>query len=569
MNNCKKMLSKIFIIGVFFIVVLYLPVEAAVSFTPEEKLYIAEQDVLKAVTIGGAAPIQYIDSNGEINGISKEVLSEISDMTGLTIDYEIYNTMEEALESGFDIFFGMTLNYTSEDMVLSHPFLKSETILYINSSLDSTRLDDKLYAAVKGGILPEGIKEENTIYFNTREESINAVELGRADYGYGNSYSIAFYTIQNGYNNIVAIPRQKESREYCMGIKAGNELLFSIVNKSIDSIDEGRIQDIILNETMHIERKITPSMILRAYGKEIIFVSLLALSVLLYSFISYIRINKKLRIQNRRHERLAQISNEYLYEYSPKDDRLELSDKCVRLFGMQEVFYKVSDIMKSILSGDISDGYISMIRLPLADGEERIFKAVNSIVRDDYGRVDSIMGKLIDISKEVAEKEELLMKSQIDGLTGLYNATTTKELIVDRIRSKDKHKTDALILLDCDNFKNINDTLGHLTGNQVLEDLGRSLKITFRSTDIIGRIGGDEFCIYMKDIPSAEFIHAKCEQLSRLVKKIMEKELVSVSIGVAIVNEEKSYEDLFKKADDNMYTAKRKGRDQFYVYDTE
>jgi len=563
------MLSKIFIIGVFFIVGFYLPVEAAVSFTPEEKLYIAEQDALKAVTIGGAAPIQYIDSNGEIRGISKEVLSEISDMTGLDFEYGIYNTMGEALESGFDIFFGIPFNYASKDMVLSHPFLKSETILFINSSMDSTRLDDKLYAAVKGGILSEGIKEENTIYFDTREESIDAVESGRADYGYGNSYSIAFYTIQNGYNNIVAIPREKESREYCMGIKAGNELLFSIVNKSIDSIDEGRIQDIILNETMHIERKITPSMILRAYGKEIILVSLLALSVLLYSFISYIHINKKLRIQNRRHERLAHISNEYLYEYSPKDDRLELSDKCVRLFGTQEVFCKVSDIMKSILSGDISDGYLSMIRLPLADGGEGTFKAVNSIVCDDYGRVDSIMGKLIDISEEVAEKEELLMKSQIDGLTGLYNATTTRELIVDRIHSKEKHKMDALILLDCDNFKNINDTLGHLTGNQVLEDLGRSLKITFRSTDIIGRIGGDEFCIYMKDVPSAEFIYSKCAQLSTLFRKTIEKELVSVSMGVAIVNEERSYEDLFKMADDNMYTAKRKGRDQFYVYDTD
>jgi len=556
------MLSKIFIIGVFFIAGFYLPVEAAVSLTLEEEMYIAGQDVLKAVTIGGVAPIQYMASNGEIHGISRDIMNEISDMTGLAFEYGIYNTTNEALKSDFDIIFGIPLTYASEDMVLSHPFLKSQTILYINSSLDSTRLDDKLYAAVKGGTLPEGIKEENAIYFDTREESIAAVDAGRADYGYGNAYSIAFYIIQNGYNNIVTIPREKESREYCMGIKVGNDILLSIINKSIKAIDEDHMQSIILSETMRIERKITPGMILRAYGKEIILVSLLALSVLLYSFISYIRINKKLRIQNRRHERLAQISNEYLYEYSPKDDRLELSDKCVRLFGIEEVFYKVSDIMKSILSGDISDGYISMIRLPLADGGEGIFKAVNSIVRDDYGRVDSIMGKLIDISKEVAEKEELLMKSQIDGLTGLYNATTTRELIVDRIRSKEKHKMDALILLDCDNFKNINDTLGHLTGNQVLEDLGRSLKITFRSTDIIGRIGGDEFCIYMKDVPSAEFIHAKCEQLGTLVKKIMEKELVSVSIGVAIVNEERSYEDLFKMADDNMYTAKRRGRDQ-------
>lgn len=562
MNNCKKMLSKIFIIGVFFTAAFYLPVEAAVSFTQEEELYIAEQDTLKAVTIGGAAPIQYIDSNGEIQGISKEVLNEISDMTGFAFEYEIYNTVEEALKSDFDIFFGIPLSYASGNIVLSRPFLKSQTILYINSSLDSTGLDDKLYAAVKGGILPEGIKEENTIYFDTREDSLDAVESGRADYGYGNSYSIAFYSIQNGYNNIVTIPREKESREYCMGIKEGNEMLLSIVNRSIDAIDEGRMQSIILDETMRIERKITPVMILRAYGKEILLVLLLAMSVLLYSIISYIRINKKLRIQNRRHERLSQISNEYLYEYSPKDDRLELSDKCVLLFGTHEVFYKVSDIMKSILSGDVSDGYISMLRLPLAEGGEGIFKAVNSIVLDDYGKIDSIMGKLIDISKEMAEKEELLIKSQTDGLTGLYNAATTRELIVDRIRSKDKHKMDALILLDCDNFKSINDTMGHLTGNQVLEDLGRSLKVTFRSTDIIGRIGGDEFCIYMKDIPSADFINAKCAQLSRLVKKIMEKELVSVSIGVAIVNEEKSYEDLFKMADDNMYRAKRRGRDR-------
>lgn len=160
------------------------------------------------------------------------------------------------------------------EMVLSRPYLKSETILYINSSLDSDRLDDKIYAAVKGSTLPKGIKEENSIYFDTREESLDAVETGQADYGYGNAYSVAFYTLQNGYKNIVTIPKGKESREYCIGLLNENELLLSIINKSISAIDENQMTTMILDATSHIDRKITLSMIMDAYGKEIFIVIL-------------------------------------------------------------------------------------------------------------------------------------------------------------------------------------------------------------------------------------------------------------------------------------------------------
>ncbi len=132
------------------------------------------------------APIQYTDSKGEVQGISKRVIDQVSDMTGIVFEYKLYDTLDETLNSDSDIMFGIPNNYAPSDMVLSRPYLKSETILYINSSLNINQLENKIYAAVRGSALPEGIKEENSIYFDTREESLDAVESGRADYGYGN-----------------------------------------------------------------------------------------------------------------------------------------------------------------------------------------------------------------------------------------------------------------------------------------------------------------------------------------------------------------------------------------------
>ncbi len=213
-------------------------------------------------------------------------------MTGLVFEYKLYDSIYKALKSDSDILFGMTHNYAPAGMVLSQPYLKSETILFMNSSLDSKQLDDKTYAALKGGNLPEGIKEENTIYYDTREETLNAVEKGKADYGYGNAYSVVFYTLQNNYKNIVTIPKGKESREYCIGFPKENDILLSIINKSIDAIDESQMQTLILDVTSHIERKITFSMVVENYGGEVFSIVFLVIGVLLFSVIVNIRAKK-------------------------------------------------------------------------------------------------------------------------------------------------------------------------------------------------------------------------------------------------------------------------------------
>ena len=567
MGKSKQIGKNIILImiSILLMIGICMPVKAEWSLTPEEKAYIAESTVIQAVSVDKAAPLQYSDADGAAQGISVRVVEKIADMTGLVFEYKLYDSLDEALNSNADIYFGMPTNYAPADMVLSQPFLESETILFINSSLNLERLDDKIYAAVKGSALPEGIGEENTIYFDTREESLNAVEAGQADYGYGNAYSVAFYTLQNGYKNIITIPKEKESREYGIGLLKDNDLLFSIITKSISEINESQMQSIILDATMRIERKITFSMIMDAHGKKIFAAISASISILLFCVISNIRTNNKLKMQNKRYEKLAQISNEYLYEYFVKHDWLELSDKCIQLFGNQEKLDGVSNILKQALCNHTWDDNTFNINLPIINGEIGIFKAVNSNIYNDKGKLESIIGKLIDISEEIAEKEELIMKSQVDGLTGLYNAVTTKEHIIKNINTNDQDKVDAMILMDCDEFKEINDTFGHLVGDQILEHIAKNLELIFRNADIIGRMGGDEFCIYIKDITSIDFIEVKYQQLSNLINEGIGDVNVSVSMGVALLDKKKTYEDLFKQADDALYQAKNNGRAQVVI----
>lgn len=126
---------------------------------------------------------------------------------------------------------------------------------------------------------------------------------------------------------------------------------------------------------------------------------------------------------------------------------------------------------------------------------------------------------------------------------------------------------DALIVIDCDKYKHINDTFGHLQGDKILVNISNGMTKTFRQSDIIGRIGGDEFCVYIKDIPSADFVVSRCQQLKTLVEKMNGDFKVTLSMGIAMLENETSYDDLFRKADKALYEAKKNGGNQIYLSD--
>lgn len=165
--------------------------------------------------------------------------------------------------------------------------------------------------------------------------------------------------------------------------------------------------------------------------------------------------------------------------------------------------------------------------------------------------------------------------SRIDHLTGILNKYGFEESVKEYLKLKEFSEECAVFVLDLDNFKNINDTFGHVQGDKLLEAVGSTVAGLFRAGDFIGRFGGDEFVILMKDIRDYDIIEKKCDFLRTTIEALVVDEITiktTVSIGVAVSQQTRAdYEELLKLADDALYEAKAcgKNRSEIYYYETE
>lgn len=169
------------------------------------------------------------------------------------------------------------------------------------------------------------------------------------------------------------------------------------------------------------------------------------------------------------------------------------------------------------------------------------------------------------------KNEHLKLKAENDLLTGLYNKMTSEWMIADYLDNEGRDGRHALLVIDIDDFKGINDALGHFYGDRALMDVSQAMVQCLRTSDIKGRIGGDEFIILFKDFKSEEDLKHKVIELSEKIKQITHEEeplfRISGSIGVSIYPDHgANYTDLFLKADDAMYFSKEHGKGGYSIY---
>ena len=173
---------------------------------------------------------------------------------------------------------------------------------------------------------------------------------------------------------------------------------------------------------------------------------------------------------------------------------------------------------------------------------------------------------LRDIHARKQEAEELQRAAELDEMTGLFNRATT----IRKIRREIVERSDAqhaLFMIDVDNFKTLNDTRGHQTGDEFLVTMAQGLKKCFREGDVVGRIGGDEFFILMKNIPHPVAVLEKAETLlnvCRMICEHYESADLSVSFGISLFPANGStFEALYESADNALYRAKALGKNRF------
>lgn len=168
------------------------------------------------------------------------------------------------------------------------------------------------------------------------------------------------------------------------------------------------------------------------------------------------------------------------------------------------------------------------------------------------------------------QKSELQIKADTDMLTDLTNKAATERMIYEYIHENPRG-IGVLFIIDVDNFKKINDTMGHAFGDEVLKELGHQLRGMFRALDVVGRFGGDEFLVFMKDVKDPNVIKRDADRLKDFFHNFKAGEYVKysvgASIGAAVYSEDgKDFETLFKMADKALYVVKRHGKNNLAFY---
>ncbi|MCG5538851.1 sensor domain-containing diguanylate cyclase [Halorhodospira sp. 9622] len=228
----------------------------------------------------------------------------------------------------------------------------------------------------------------------------------------------------------------------------------------------------------------------------------------------------------------------------------------------------------AIRNADRHGGFSVEHRILRPDGDVRWVSELGRVIYGEEAQVDRVIGVVQDITEQRALREELAYHAAHDPLTALFNRRQMRLRLEQAYAAYQRHGTPfALILLDIDRFKQLNDAHGHVSGDQVLRQVAEAMDTALRTEDTASRWGGEEFLILLErsdQEPAAEL----AERLRMLIAESIfevhaETMRTTVSAGVAAIKPGLSLDDLISRADQAMYRAKAAGRNQVVVWGRE
>lgn len=393
---------------------------------------------------------------------------------------------------------------------------------------------------------------------------------------------------ENGKENLVSIKKKLENNEtspipYQTGTK-----------KRIAIMTPIGIHDWYYAIIMH-RSAITSIIDSLSYNVIVIEVILcLAFSLLILSVFYLLKSNDSMNKMNEKYRIATKQNQTIVFDLDYLKEKIEFNGDTEFIFGEQVASLQGSGIGRlwrlihpddlTLLHPLRNIDSVSMstmnreFRIRCFDGNYYWFKLIGTFVKDTSGKTTRLVGNGSNVDDVVNKERILKQKAENDALTGLLNKGTFKEKVEKVLENAKDDDLYAFYIIDLDNFKQVNDSMGHIIGDKVLSDTAQKLCVVFSDKDFVGRIGGDEFTAFLKLTTDGKRFGDKIirEKASLICNRLNEtyangnlKVNVSASVGIALYPEHGlKYDDLYVNADSALYLSKNSGRNQYHIFNT-
>lgn len=592
-------------------------------FTREEQEYIASRDETVIWYIPNRNPVSCTDEKtGELRGIFREIFDRIQQVSGLKFVYRELPEGEidigEIQERGFCILAGVEnneINKKSPVLYVSDCYLSSKKVLVTGPDRVFDKQKHYKLGVYSGSetlerVIREAYPNFEIQKYRTNEECFAAAQKGRVDLLLMNQYVADYWLSMPKYEKYQVIPLESLKDEMCFGIyvpwgEKGEEssreqqMMISILNKAISYLSKEEVDSIVIRETMIGKYHYDFADFVYKY-KEILFpllfVVTITIFILIYAFVQkkkseerlaqQLETQEKLALEQKRYSLLIEKSEAPVFELSLQPSPSLAEGKMMEKLGWSLLEKKVTADPKeipahwkihpedvSLMEYAVYKSYEQKqssectVRLVTPGGDYRWFLVSRYPILDKEGKLISVIGQVMDVDEKVREREYFQQQSQLDDLTGLLNKRAFLKKAGELLAQKEGSV--SFVFLDLDYFKQVNDTLGHIVGDRAIREMAWELNAIFEGEALICRFGGDEFCIFARDLSK----EALREKLACLVKEMRREyrqgdKWVSLTVSAGAYWREDgqtNLEHLLEEADKVLYDVKRNGRNGMKV----
>lgn len=295
---------------------------------------------------------------------------------------------------------------------------------------------------------------------------------------------------------------------------------------------------------------------------------------------------EELRLSVERHNIIMNQTHDILFEWDIRSDELFFSSNWEEQYGYTPITQKVrSAIPKaSHIHPDDMPAFVGLMdamaagvpykeiefRIAGAEGQYRWRRVRATAQFDADGKPFKAVGVMLDIDSQKQASAALENRVACDTLTGLYNKVSAQERVEKILSDSRPADLSAMMLLDIDDFKQINDRFGHLFGDAVLIEMSDKVAALFQGENIAARIGGDEFMVFMPNVGKESMAEQRAEELIESLRRLQETMggmAFSCSIGLSFTKgKDFAFQELFNQADRALYRAKAAGKNRYMRY---